>query len=132
MGTYIIETVRALFLGGLSLMSCILYHHVQWFRVHSGYYRSTPAVPVFFETRLLNYKIVHMYWYSFKLYILIIMKYMAGEIVCWKPCATQDAAGNPAKTFYFNIRVEEVDVLDAIFGTEETLQRDSFERRWLW
>lgn len=57
---------------------------------------------------------------------------MAGETSVWKPRATQDAAGNAAKTFYFNIRVEEVDVLDAIFGTEQTLQRDSFERRWLW
>lgn len=43
----------------------------------------------------------------------------------------QDAAGNPADVFYYNIEVEEVDVLDSIHGQAETLKRDVRERTLL-
>lgn len=44
----------------------------------------------------------------------------------------QDAAGNTAVAQYFEIQVEEVDVLSTIYGTAETLERDSVERKLLW
>lgn len=43
----------------------------------------------------------------------------------------QDAAGNPASVFYYNIAVEEVDVLASIHGSEETLKQDMLERHFL-
>lgn len=57
MGAYIIEAVLCFLVGGLSQMPRRLYYHSQWFRVF-GAHRSTPAVPGFFQARLLNYKIV--------------------------------------------------------------------------
>lgn len=47
------------------------------------------------------------------------------------PCPNrlrQDAAGNSANVFYYNIAVEEVDVLDSIKGKEESLKQQVFER----
>lgn len=43
----------------------------------------------------------------------------------------QDAAGNSANVFYYNIAVEEVDVLDAIDGKEESLKQQIWERNLL-
>ncbi|CAN0206003.1 unnamed protein product [Ascophyllum nodosum] len=55
-----------------------------------------------------------------------------GRDKIWRvPHNVKDAAGNSANTLYYSIRVEEVDVLDAIFGTEKTRQRDTLERRGL-
>lgn len=47
------------------------------------------------------------------------------------PPSLQDAAGNSATVFYYNIVVEEVDVLDTIHDSEESLKRDIFERNIL-
>lgn len=47
------------------------------------------------------------------------------------PCPNfqhQDAAGNFANVFYYNIAVEEIDVLDSIDGKEESLKQQIWER----
>lgn len=47
------------------------------------------------------------------------------------PLCLQDASGNSANVFYYNIAVEEVDVLDSIHGSEESLKHDILERNIL-
>lgn len=47
------------------------------------------------------------------------------------PPDAQDAAGNSASVFYYNIAVEEVDVLASIYGSEESLKQDMLERNFL-
>lgn len=44
------------------------------------------------------------------------------------PSQPQDAAGNSANVFYYNIAVEEVDVLDSMQLKEESLKKQIWER----
>lgn len=47
------------------------------------------------------------------------------------PPPAQDAAGNSASVFYYNIAVEEVDVLASVYGSEENFKQDMLERNVL-